>query len=547
MAKVDFTGFRGVMPRVNPTMLDQNVAQTAHNCVLWHKDVRSLRNPTDVVTPVPRGGELKTIYRIGQNLGETQYWMAWTGDVDVVRGIVADDPNERTYYTGDGYPKATTLPMATQGGTTYPVNAYRLGVPRPAAAPSGTITRFPGVFTGSGGLTFTSTAVYESRVYVYTYVNSLGEEGAISPPFSISAPTDCDLSMTGLSAAPSGNYNIVSKRLYRSVTIGANQGAFFFEAEIPVAQTTYVSVAQSTDLNEELTTADYDAPPDSMTGIIALPNGLFAAFDGYDVYFCEPNHPYAWPAKYRQTMDYPVVGLGTFGASLVVLTKGSPYIINGTHPDSMTAEKVELDQACVSKRSIVSMGGGVIYASPDGLMYVGAGGSRILTEGWFTRDKWQALSPSGIDGSWTDGKYIGFHATGGFIMNSLEDSEFVTFDDTASGTYVDKVNDTLFMVKNGVIRKFNAGAAKTFTWRGRKVLANLRPAPKCAKVEATAYPVTMKLFADGVLKHTQSVASSAVFRLPNGYRARHLEIELSGTQPITYAGMADTPEEFRNG
>jgi hypothetical protein len=246
-------------------------------------------------------------------------------------------------------------------------------------------------------------------------------------------------------------------------------------------------------------------------------------------------------------MDYPVVGLGVYGASLVVLTKGSPYVISGSHPDSMSAEKVELDQACVSKRSIVSMGGGVIYASPDGLMYVGAGGSKILTEGWYTRDEWQALNPSTITGRWTDGKYIGMHATGSFLMNSLEDAEFVTFDDIATAAYVDKVNDTLFMAKDGVIRKFNAGTAKTFTWRSRMVLANKRPAPKCAKVEALAYPVTFKLFADGVLKHTQTVASSAVFRLPCGYRARHVEIELSGTQPIMYAGLADTPEEFRNG
>ncbi len=527
------------MPRINPTMLDANVAQVANNCVLWHRDLRPLKSPVDVVTPAPRQGTIKSIYRIGQSLPETQYWLAWTTDVDVVRGIVADDADERTYYTGDGPPKMTSLPLATQGGTVYPVTSYRLGIPRPLDQILANI-----VDTSISGSTADDA---ETRVYVYTYVNAFGEEGAVSPAHTIRADVTDWIDLSNMSAAPTGNYNIVSKRIYRSVTTGANQGAFFFEAEIPVGTATYRSKASTDDLNEPVTTADYDPPPDDLAGLIALPNGLFAGFSGYDLYFCEPNHPYAWPAKYRQTMDYPIVALGTFGASLVVGTKGSPYIISGTHPDSMTAEKIELDQACVSKRSMVSMGGGVIYASPNGLIYVGAGASKIVTVDNFTREEWQAINPAGIDARWIDGKYIALNGANSFIMNSLEDREFTMFDDAATALYVDKTSDNLYLCIANSIKKFNAGVDKTLTWRSKKQLANMRPAPKCAKVEADAYPITFKLFADGALKHTQTVTSNAVFRLPCGYRPRHLEMELTGSQRVTYAGIADTPEEFRNG
>lgn len=567
MAKVEFTGFRGIMPRYNKTMLEPNVAQDARNAVLWHRDLRPLRNPVDVYAPTPRGGEIRTIYRMGQTLGETQYWLAWVNDVDVARGMVSDDPDERTYYTGDGYPKMTTLPMATQGGTVFPVNAYRLGVPRPTKAPLLRVNMAGGSLPGGGigGTTIpgTNTAT-ETRVYAYTFVNSLGEEGGISPVTTVDCSTTALVGIGGTDTAPTGNWNIVAKRIYRSVKTGANTGEFFLEMEIPITAALLdpndnavwtqpegpgyvVSRVATTQLNEPIETMDFDIPPETLKGLVALPNGILAGFDGYEVYFSEPAHPYAWPAKYRLLLDYPIVGLGVFGSSLVALTKGSPYIINGTHPDSMSMERVELDQACVSKRSIVSTGAGVIYASPDGLIYVGAGGGKIITESQYTRDEWQAIGPHTIDGSYTDGKYIAFYDGGAFILNSLEDAELMPIDDAARATYVDKVNDTLFVCVAGVIKKWNAGTAKNYLWRSKEVLANGRPAPLCAKVEADSYPVTFKLYADGAEKYSIDVQSNDVFRLPGGYRPRHLSVSLAGTRRVTYAGIADGPQEFRNG
>lgn len=43
---------------------------------------------------------------------------------------------------------------------------------------------------------------------------------------------------------------------------------------------------------------------------------------------------------------------------------------------------------------------------------------------------------------------------------------------------------------------------------------------------------TMKLYADGVLKHTQNVNDDDLFPLPSGYKAKEYEIELSSSYPI---------------
>ena len=68
---------------------------------------------------------------------ENGYWFHWGTDVDAVKGPIAGDTVERTYFTGDGsYPKFTKSPNAVTGGTDYPMADFRLGIPAPATAPS---------------------------------------------------------------------------------------------------------------------------------------------------------------------------------------------------------------------------------------------------------------------------------------------------------------------------------------------------------------------------------------------------------------------------
>ncbi|MGL1400235.1 hypothetical protein ACSTI4_24935, partial [Vibrio parahaemolyticus] len=76
----------------------------------------------------------------------------------------------------------------------------------------------------------------------------------------------------------------------------------------------------------------YNPPPAGLRGLTAMPNGMMAAFDGKDLYFCEPYLPHAWPASYTLTTDFPIVGLGAFGTSLVVMTTGNLYLVSGTAP-----------------------------------------------------------------------------------------------------------------------------------------------------------------------------------------------------------------------
>ena len=95
-----------------------------------------------------------------------------------------------------------------------------------------------------------------------------------------------------------------------------------------------------------------------------------------------------------QTTEYPIVGLGVTGNSLVAATSGAPYVTTGVFPGAMTAMKIQNSEPCHSRKSIVGNNDGVYYASKNGLILVTQYGQvKNVTETWITREKWQQLTP----------------------------------------------------------------------------------------------------------------------------------------------------------
>jgi hypothetical protein len=56
--------------------------------------------------------------------------------------------------------------------------------------------------------------------------------------------------------------------------------------------------------------------------------------------------------------------------------------------------------------------------------------------------------------------------------------------------------------------------------------------------------VTFRLYADGVLKHTQAVANRNPFRLPAGFMAMDWQIELQGATAVQGVAMAGSMTEL---
>jgi hypothetical protein len=279
-------------------------------------------------------------------------------------------------------------------------------------------------------------------------------------------------------------------------------------------------------------------------------NGMLAGIVGNSVRVCEPYVPYAWPAAYDVVPpDGKPVGIGVFGQTMLVLTTSRPVLVNGSTPDGLDQQRVEMPQGCVSSQSIVSMGSGVAWASEDGLCWLGSGGPRILTAGIMLREDWQALVPSSIIGCMYEGLYFGSYDDGtgrkGFFIDPGNPQGIYFMDTGYSGMYFDELRDQLYVLDGVNVKKWDAGS--TFmTYRAKsKVYKQGFPLNYgAAEVVASAYPVTFRLYADGVLKHTETVQSRSPFWLPSGYRAFDYQVEVEGTNAIQGVAVASSKKEL---
>lgn len=545
MAVIRYAGFSGENRAINPVLLPETVGVASRNQKPGRGDLRPWKSP---LTVAPSTAGRQTIYRMGRDIDDdAQYWLSWTTAVNVVRGFDANDTTEQTFYTGDGIPKFTDniLGLAT---APYPTASRPMGIPAPAGAP-----------TVSGTNSGATSPVIEYYYYVYTYVSTAGWESAPSPVSALVTRDNLgSTSISGFSSVPSGNYDINRIRIYR--TQGSSTGTdFYFLGEISISTTTATDSNQA--LGELLTTNFWFPAPGIPTGgatsiteptlsnLTAMWNGMMSGISGNSVRICEPYTPYAWPPTYEIIPpDSKPVGLGVFGQTMLVLTTGRPLLLQGSTPDGMDQRPLEINQACVAARSVVSMGTGVAWASEDGLCWFGQDGARVITNGIMLREDWQALVPSSIIGKMYEGMYFGSYDDGsgrkGFIIDPSGGGIYF-LDVGYSAMYFDSLKDQLYVLNGANIGKWDAGTALTYRSRSKPFRQGVPINFAAAVVVANAYPVTFRLYADGVLKHTQTVADRNPFRLPSGFRAFEYQIELEGTNPVQDAAIATSVEELK--
>lgn len=539
MPAIHIKAFAGLKPILDPLLLQQSDAVQAENVRLVSGALSALKASTTLKALTKTAPQ--TIFRYGNSSNETEHWLEFLADTDVIKSPIASDDYDRLYWA-DGTTARYAPNSLILSGSNYPGGSYILGVPAPDTPPG------IGSYTGGSG----STA--ETRTYVMTYVSAYGEEG---PPSAASGLITVDptaaVGLTGLANGPTGAYNIASKRIYRSSTVGAS-AQFQFVAEIPVATATYSDTKSQAELGEVLPSTEWYPPPSGLKGLKALPNGAAIGFVDNTAHLSEPNLPHAWPHQYP--IEDRIVGVGVFRQSAVLLTTGKPYLMSGADPGAMSTERLELSQACASKRSIVETGDGVLYASPDGIVSISSAGMDILTKGLLTRAQWQAYNPASMVAAVHDSRYHVLYQTmggqrGWLIFDfSGQGATFTTANlnsaTAVTALYADHRSDTLYMAQGTNIIRFDAGSALTYTWRSKTFRAPFAMNFGKAQLVASAYPVTMKLYGDGVLRFTKSVADGNLFNLPSGYRALDYQIEVSGSADVTQVSIATSAEEMRS-
>ena len=363
----------------------------------------------------------------------------------------------------------------------------------------------------SGWVTVTATAKHglkKGHRINLTGVVGMTDLNADWTVFDVPSNTTFRITLTTAQTYTSGGtwqrhapYNVTGmrKRIYR-VLSGVDGQDYKFVAEIAVATTTYNDTRRAVQLGETLETANpevagsaWDMPPGDMIGLVSM-GTFFAGFipNTGEVCLSEPNAPYAWPLRYRQHMDWPIVGLGTWGSTLTICTTAVPYQVTGFHPESMAVARGDEVYPCVSKRSIVSGSSfGVLFATDRGLAADGSAGTRLITDAFYDRDAWQTgVVSTALVAMEYDGRYFGFWpmsaSMGGAIIYDPTDVEGAISENNfmVDGTWFDPETGAAYVVDSDGVKQWDADDARrqTYEWRGKKHVLPMPETFKAGKV-----------------------------------------------------------------
>lgn len=517
-----WSDFLGAVPMVQPKRLGPGFGVSVSNLRPGFADLRGWNAASTVVTT---GGvsTLISAYRMGRTLvSDTQYWLQWTTDVDVVRSLIENDTTEEIYYTGDGAPKRTDNTLALPGGPA-PAAFRSLGIPAPTAAMTAVE-----LVAGTGSNV--------TRVYVDTFVNNQGRESAPGVPRTIVIKSDSTATLSGFDPLPGGYPDVTLRRIYCS-TDGSD---FQRVAEIAVAT---VSTTDNLARGAVLQSGGDDdkpawlMPPTGLKGLIGLWNGMIGGFYGKTYCVCEPYKPWAWPVEYQEPVFDDIVGTGRWLQNWLILTTATPVLVTGSSPLSLNEQPLPFNWACRSKRSIANLGHGVAWASQNGAAYMGINGPRMLTEGILSPEQWQAMNPDTMIGTRIERYYAIFYNDGsakGLLIDPLSPSGVIYLTQGARGVFYDDLSDRLYLLDTGnTIKRWGGGSAAAVDFKTGIKRHPYPTNPACGLVVADS-PVSVQvtLWADGTQVYNATVTSGEVFPLPGGYMAQDFQARMVTTGPV---------------
>lgn len=591
MVALKLTSFGGMLPALDSQLLPDTNAALSKNTWLYSGTLKGINTPTLLRSNTT--ANVSKVYRIPNSFGDNvqdSTWMEFDNlDTDIVRAPVVGDTYKRYYWASS----STAPRYNTTDRIKTALASYILGIPTPGSAPT---------LAATGG---TSTVVI-ARAYSYTYISTYGEEGPPSPATNLTGKVDDTWTVTLPSTSGSSDLtdrSLAKRRIYRTITSSAGVATYFLVTEIAIGTNTYADTLSDTvvSANNQMNSTTWIAPPTDLKGFAAMPNGMIAGFRENELWFAEPYRPHAWPVQYVLAVEYPIVGLGVLGQTLVVCTQGFPTAATGINPSSISLSKLSAYEPCLSRGSIISSPEGVYYASQNGLVLVGGGTVQNITKELITKDRWKSIvsvptlraarlgTAYYAFGSKRDGVFdtVAFNTTGftqqdysGSLNGILIDpaSQRVAFSTMSSDTPIANIiNDPwsgeVFIVRDGKTYWLNVGDSNpiysTYVWRSKifqlaqrknlgairvwfdipptsPVLNSVRNTALTQTVDADRYGV-LRIYADDRLVATWELrASGDLIRPPSGYKAEFWQFEVEARVNVKSIQIGDTVEALKS-
>lgn len=559
--------FGGIRPRFSKRSGNDGRALTAHNVKLWHGTLSPWRQPSLIID---HDECISSLFK-----HDCCFLTDKNPCAKFATGVGQCDRVFATDICGQECPVTATLPDCGSLEVVTPTWT-KLGVPVPGPVSFTVPPLSAPESTPQEGWQLKR----EHRDYVYTYVNSFGEEGAPSLPSTDATDADSDAiaSITFPSRPdPLDGWNVVAIRLYRVQTGNidgqyGHDGVYLFVDEIDVSATPYNQVINYDDdkpvdcLAEPLMTHHFYPPPCELSGLTELEGGSLVGFVGKRLYFSEPFQYHAWPCWLD--LDDCIRGVVEVANALYVATDGRPYTISSkvNEEECRCCRSVfrhpEPAPMVSDIRGIVATANGAMWPTNDGLVRVTGNSLSLVTHGDFAEDDWVEFHPHTMKGANWNGRYIGFGAIGGLYLDYTDgiyadgdvgaNSRNSTLSWTPNAVFNDRQGD-IYLSFGNQIRKWDDGAEyEIYEWASKINQSNSVTSWTAARLYfedggclSSHSPVRFTI-EDGCgdVLYTRLVSDEQPFRLPRGIRRRSLVVRIEGKSEVSAYYLATSLREI---
>ena len=195
------------------------------------------------------------------------------------------------------------------------------------------------------------------------------------------------------------------------------------------------------------------------------------------------------------------------------------------------------------------LGTAVVYASLDGLVLIsGTSATLELSQQFFTRHdiraRWAGQSQT-VRLAALDGNVVVFTSSGNSAIIRLDEAAGTMTDWTGAGyaAFPVPVTDDVLITSPSGVYAYADGPRGGFTWHSADVIL-----PQPRNFGAAQFigegDITVQVYADGVVKHTELCSANKNFRLPSGFLARRWSVKFTGTGTVKEFYLAEAMAEL---
>lgn len=558
--------FGGIAPRFPERKLKAPYAAVAENIKMERGQLRSYGGPVDAFAGQVLTANAETIIPYAKVSG-AEVLLSWAADVDYVIRPIPNDSLNRVYWTGDETPLADGRPrmadeLAVTGGQTvgpYPKTSYRLGVPAPQQQML--LERIQGPDVPADPEAEGWTPYYRS--YTYTFVDKYKQE---SGPFAMADGTALErivlyegdsIRVYDMQGAPLAgdevNFADGLIRVYQTDVYGN----FRLAAELP-AGTTEITF-EHMEVNGAVARTLFTEPADDrMIGLAMSSFDFMYGFFDNTLCMSDVQLFHSWPSLYQRTTPTKIMGVVPVARGGLVICEGGVYLAFGSDPSNINVVPIDETKGCVSKQSIVNMGGYAMYASSGGLVVCDGSTAQVITSDVILDLDWPLYSPETMKAFRHKERYMIFNDSYGFaLLPTAAEDKLTNFTFKFDGGFTYAKDSNWYYNDGGSIKRFDSDSANPLRYKWESSL-NILDSPttvSCVKLDVDGVTdlnvnVLMDdepLFGVNGLDIPASTDKIIQFRLPSFPQAMEVKYTIEGTTPLNSFYLCNSFAELKQG